>query len=340
MAENDEINDIAYEDTEERIKRLERRIKREYKQAGEIAEKKFLDFMARFEKKDDEMRRQMQYGLINEDEYNEWRRKQILQADHYAQLVDTIAGDYSQSMQQARLMIAEEAPDIYATNYNFATWQAEEYGRIDTSFSLYNRDAVAELAMHDARLLPLPSPKRLEELKAKDLLWNRQLVSSSFMQSILVGDSVPHMAKRLMQTVGEKDYATSVRAARTMATAVQNKARTDAFVRAKNNGSRIQTQIWLAVRDQRTRHAHRQLDHQEVPVGEKFTVDGYELAYPGDPSAPGYLIYNCRCGVRARIAGLEMIAEKTIDNSKIDGMSYEEWKAAKPVYKKSGKVKK
>ena len=326
---NGEERDPAYDYTEDVIKKLERRLKTEYERAGRSAKRKLEEFMQEFEKKDAEKQREMSYGLIDEDEYNAWRQRQILQAGNYQQMVDVLASDFTHADEQARQIMAGEMPSIYAENFNFATWEAEGYGSIDTSFSLYNRAAVAELALHDADLLPLPSPKRLAELAASDQLWNRQLVSSSMMQSILAGESVPKMATRLATSVGEKNYHSAVRAVRTMSTAVQNKSRIDAFERAKANGSDIQSQIWLAVMDNRTRHAHRQLDHQEVPVGEPFKVDGYELRFPADPEAPAYLKYNCRCSVRGRIKGLEMLADKTLDYSKLGGQSYEEWREGK-----------
>ena len=326
---NGEERDPAYDYTEDVIKKLERRLKTEYERAGRSAKRKLEEFMQEFEKKDAEKQREMSYGLIDEDEYNAWRQRQILQAGNYQQMVDVLASDFTHADEQARQIMAGEMPAIYAENFNFATWEAEGYGSIDTSFTLYNRAAVAELALHDADLLPLPSPKRLAELAASDQLWNRQLVSSSMMQSILAGESVPKMATRLATSVGEKNYHSAVRAVRTMSTAVQNKSRIDAFERAKANGSDIQSQIWLAVMDNRTRHAHRQLDHQEVPVGEPFKVDGYELRFPADPEAPAYLKYNCRCSVRGRIKGLEMLADKTLDYSKLGGQSYEEWRAGK-----------
>ena len=64
-------------------------------------------------------------------------------------------------------------------------------------------------------------------------------------------------------------------------------------------------QMWRATLDGRTRHAYRLLDGQMVDIGEKFKVDGYELEYPGDPSAP-----------RA---------------SKLEDLSYEDWKAGKDL---------
>jgi hypothetical protein len=52
-------------------------------------------------------------------------------------------------------------------------------------------------------------------------------------------------------------------------------------------------QTWVATLDGRTRHEHRMLDGQTVPIGEPFEVDGYKIRYPGDPTAEGFLIWNC-----------------------------------------------
>jgi hypothetical protein len=37
------------------------------------------------------------------------------------------------------------------------------------------------------------------------------------------------------------------------------------------------------------------MDGESVGVGEVWVIDGFELKYPGDYDAPGYLAINCRC---------------------------------------------
>lgn len=58
---------------------------------------------------------------------------------------------------------------------------------------------------------------------------------------------------------------------------------------------------WLATLDGRTRHTHAMLDGQTAETDKPFHVDGYEIMYPGDTSAPGYLVYNCRCTLIAAL---------------------------------------
>ena len=45
---------------------------------------------------------------------------------------------------------------------------------------------------------------------------------------------------------------------------------------------------WVATLDGRTRHAHAMLDGQKAEIGKPFKVDGYDIMFPGDKSAPAY----------------------------------------------------
>lgn len=64
-----------------------------------------------------------------------------------------------------------------------------------------------------------------------------------------------------------------------------------------------------------------------MAVGEAFHVGGASIRYPGDPQAPGYLIYNCRCTLVSAVKGIDQSDAPRA--SKLDGMSYEDWKAEK-----------
>lgn len=63
-------------------------------------------------------------------------------------------------------------------------------------------------------------------------------------------------------------------------------------------GALIQTSFtkeWVAVLDNRTRESHMLADGQNVPLQEKFLVQGELLKHPGDPSASASNRINCRC---------------------------------------------
>lgn len=52
---------------------------------------------------------------------------------------------------------------------------------------------------------------------------------------------------------------------------------------------------WVAVHDNRTRHAHLSADGQTVDQDGMYTVGGEQMEFPGDPSASGANTINCRC---------------------------------------------
>ena len=94
--------------------------------------------------------------------------------------------------------------------------------------------------------------------------------------------------------------ASAIRTARTATTAAQNAGRMDSYHAAEGMGIKLKKE-WLATLDGRTRHAHAILDGQTAETDKPFHVDGYEIMYPGDTSAPGYLVYNCRCTLIAAL---------------------------------------
>lgn len=52
---------------------------------------------------------------------------------------------------------------------------------------------------------------------------------------------------------------------------------------------------WVAVHDNRTRHAHLAADNQTVNQDGTFTVGGEVMQFPGDPNASAANTVNCRC---------------------------------------------
>ena len=87
----------------------------------------------------------------------------------------------------------------------------------------------------------------------------------------------------------------------------------------------------MAALDKRTRHWHRELDGVIQDVDKPFENDFGKIMYPGDPTADGANIYNCRCTLIAAIKGFERDASNMDDryNDKLGDMSYDEWKKEK-----------
>lgn len=52
---------------------------------------------------------------------------------------------------------------------------------------------------------------------------------------------------------------------------------------------------WVATHDRRTRPSHAEAHGQRVATASPFSVGGYNLMMPGDPTAPASEVVSCRC---------------------------------------------
>ena len=55
----------------------------------------------------------------------------------------------------------------------------------------------------------------------------------------------------------------------------------------------------------RSRDWHRDLDGVEVDIDEPFQNDFGDIMFPGDPTADGANVYNCRCTLGYRVVGFK-----------------------------------
>ena len=320
--------DRGQKETEKVLREVEKRIEKEYDEAIEGIEAELSDYLRRYEIKDKTWRTWVENGTRSEEEYLQWKKGQLAVGQRWSAEKQLIAEQLYKVNEKAKDIYKSSAPEIFAENANYATYDIEKQAKVNTSFMLYNKDAVKRLIQEDPEVLPPVGKKVAKQIaEGKAVRWNRQQLQSVMIQGIVQGDSIPKLATRLANTVGDKNRNAAIRNARTMATMAQNAGRVNAFKRAQSKGVDL-TQRWMAVMDNRTRHTHRWIDGEERPVGEAFS-NGCE--YPGDPKGDPAEIYNCRCCLRGVVKGLERRSGKYRDTSAIDGMSYDEWRNAKPV---------
>lgn len=313
--------DAGHIETELILRETEADVQRVYRRAVEEAQKKLEDYLRRYQIKDNIKRQQLDRGEITAQEYTDWRRGQIMISKRWEELRDTLAQDLHNSNAIARSIVRGHMPEVYAVNHNYATFQIERGSMLDTSYTLYDRQTVERIIRDQPELLPPPGKDLQKRIAAnKDIAWQRGQIQSVALQSILQGESIPKMARRIAREVGEKNNRATVRYARTAVTGAQNAGRVDAYRRAENMGIELE-QEWLATLDGRTRHSHRQMDGQHVKVGEKFSNG---CRFPGDPSGPGWEIWNCRCTLVPRVKGVDQ--SDAPRNSKLGSMTYDEWK--------------
>lgn len=326
------VNDAGRKEVDAALETLERRIIREYAQAETEVQTKMDTFLKKFEAQDKEFKALVEKGEMDVGKYIQWRQKQILTSTYWRDMRDTLAQDYINVDKIVKHMTGEHVYDVYAMGRNYGAYEVEHRTSLDTSFTLYNHEAVERLIRDDPDLLPMPGEatrKSISEGKLK--AWSRKQLQSAMTQSILQGEPIDKIAKRVATAVGGMDTKAAIRTARTATTSAESAGRRDSYKRAHNMGIKLK-QMWVATLDGRTRHEHRQLDGQTCEVDGKFKINGEEIEYPGDPTAPGYLVYNCRCAMVAVIPGTQLAEEGITGverDDRLEDMSYEEWKNEK-----------
>ena len=219
----------------------------------------------------------------------------------YRELTQQTAEQLAHVNETATAYINNNLPEVYAINYN-ATGKAFN-GIGGYSFTLTDADTIRNLVESDSSLLPM------RELDfAKDVAWNIEKMNAEVLQGILQGESMDKIAGRLAQVIGMNEMS-AIRAARTMVTSAENKGRQDGFERAAASGIILKRE-WIATSDGRTRDWHRELDGVTAAVDEPFENAIGKIMYPGDPSADGANVWNCRCTIAAKILGFKSVRVK------------------------------
>jgi SPP1 gp7 family putative phage head morphogenesis protein len=123
----------------------------------------------------------------------------------------------------------------------------------------------------------------------------REIIRLALHDGVRNGETMAQLSNRLRDAYSDM---TPYRASLIARTEVINASNAASVAGAKASGAAVMKQ-WLSSRDDRVREDHEEADGQTVPLDEPFTVGGYQLMWPGDPSlgAPGKEIINCRCTV-------------------------------------------
>lgn len=145
------------------------------------------------------------------------------------------------------------------------------------------------------RLLELNTSESLRR-ELRDRRFDRTIRSAISGEKILTTAQIDRMVERYA------DRQLKYRAetiARTEALRAVHLANQEVFMQAIDAGdldADTLTQTWVTAKDERVRGSHASMNGQKKKFGEKFiSGNGYLLAHPGDPSAPGSEVINCRC---------------------------------------------
>lgn len=323
-------SDFGHKLTDAEIAKLERRIAKLYREAGEELQETIDAYFEQFKKRDEEMKAligTVQNGKEWTDaDYKQWRLNQIGRGERYQAMRDKVAHRVTDANAVAVSYTNDATPGIYSLNRNYSAYTIEQVAG-NVGFDLWDEQTVKRLMVEQPDLMPYYPPKRALK-RGIDLAYGKKQITKSVTSSILQGKSIKHMADDLQKRITTMSRDSAIRTARTAVTGAQNAGRMDSYAAAEKMGIKLKKE-WLATLDARTRHSHAMLDGEQVAQDKKFSNG---CRFPGDPQGPPWEIYNCRCTLIAAVEGVDTsTAQRRARNADtgqtevISNMTYAEW---------------
>ena len=297
--------DKAHLATDELLDKMERRLRAIYTRASREIGEAWKAYLQESGTEISDLQRQYQEAKAANDtelmrqlgkRLQRAKRERTLMDERYRELTQQTAEQLAHVNETATAFINKNLPEVYTLNYN-STGEAFD-GIGGYSFTLTDADTVRNLVESDRSFLPM---RDLDF--SRDVAWNIEKMNAEVLQGILQGESMDKIADRLAQVIG-MNLRSAVSAARTMVTSAENKGRQDGFERAAALGIILERE-WIATSDGRTRDWHRELDGVTAAVDEPFENAVGKIMYPGDPSADGANLWNCRCTIAAVVKGFK-----------------------------------
>ena len=324
--------DLGHKLTNKELAKLERRIAKLYREAGEELQATIDAYFEQFAKRDEEIKALI--GTVQngkewtEADYKQWRLNQIGRGERYQTMRDKVAHRVTDANAVAVSYTNDATPGIYSLNRNYSAYTIEQVAG-NVGFDLWDEQTVKRLIVEQPNLMPYYPPKRALK-RGIDLAYGKKQITASVTSSILQGKSIKHMADDLQKRITTMSRDSAIRTARTAVTGAQNAGRMDSYAAAEKMGIKLKKR-WLATLDARTRHSHAMLDGEQVAQDKKFSNG---CRFPGDPQGPPWEIYNCRCTLIAAVDGVDTSdgLRRTRDGL-ISDMTYAQWEASKHGYR-------
>ena len=317
--------DIGAKQTDERLADLESRLYDLYKEQEQTMRMKAASYFGQFEKRDRDMLKAVKDSKVTEEYYKQWRITQIGRGQRFVVLAEDFAQKMLEANQTAARWTNEEIPRIYMINHNTEAYQIEQiHGNV--GLNLLDENTVRRLVTEQPDLLPR---RKIDAELDKD--WNTRQFEKEVLSGIMQGENLKQITDRVAPYV-DGNRSCAVRAARTAVTNAQNGGRQAAYEESAKLGIDVHKR-WIATKDGHTREAHGLADGQVVRYDKPFIVGGYKMMFPGDSSAPGELVWNCRCTMRTQEKeGIEAeprmmrVKDPTTGEWKVvNEMTYTEW---------------
>lgn len=303
-------------DNDARLRRLERWLQELYKDAEKEMRGKWDKYMAKAAEREKTLLSRISEAKTDEERtkareaHKKYVKNSTRWGGHYRKIVEDLSRQYHDANVRAARMVNGERAEFFAEGYNLSAEKINDVAikkGVGISFELCDAKTVEWLAEHQNDLI-LPGPR--EPKDREDMTWNIKAINSQVAQGIVQGESIPKIAARLRK-VSDMNVRSSVRNARTMATACENAGRVENMKVAEELGVKTRKR-WMCTHDSRTRDSHLQIDGETVADDEWFSNG---CRYPGDPVGPASEVYNCRCTLITVVDGFSSNLPKGKENA-------------------------
>jgi hypothetical protein len=131
--------------TEKKLKKLEKTITKIFKRTEKEVVQKALDYLAEFQKQDDEMLYKFQNKIISAKQYYSWRQSRMTTGKQYNKLLQAIDKELIKASDTAYKYINNDVPQIFAVNYNtIAEIIRTSDVSIGYSFNVVDKNVIAD----------------------------------------------------------------------------------------------------------------------------------------------------------------------------------------------------
>jgi hypothetical protein len=211
---------------------------------------------------------------------------------------------------------------FYSEAYFHEAWAIDQASELRLGWGVINRDSVMEV-LDNTFFQDALSSYRPNFLKAL-----RAALATGLPQGISYIDMMKNITKVFNLTAYE-----AMRIIRTEGQTALNAGTADAYLRAKEKGIELD-EIWDATLDGSTRPTHQVADGTKKQEDGYFYVGGYPTLYPCWEGLPAKERIQCRCRVRAEIAGYSPLLRRSKEDGVIPYQTYSDWAAGNVKYYK------
>ena len=252
------------------------------------------------------------------------KQKAIKKLNGLEDLIKRIMEDIHNTNLESVKKINKQIIDTFIENQEYGAFLVEKNTGEQLGWQLYSRDAIKGIMTGESN----PFYKlALDEFKDKDIIY--RALRRELIQSIMLGEGIPKIAKRIQNVINRSRYD-SIRIARTETTKAENAGRLDAFKQAKEQGLNIKKK-WISTLDNRTRASHIHINGEVVDLDKNFSNG---LDHPGGNGKASEVI-NCRCTMGTEFVGFKKTKKEQELDDQIEAMNneikernitYKQWK--------------